>query len=177
MGKLIIIRHGETAYNVEGRYCGSTDIGLNERGFEQAKILAEKLKSISLDIIISSTMRRARETASVISEELKLPVIEMEEFVERSVGVYEGLTREEAKNTYPEMWERNSPEGAEPMEEVEIRVSKAIHKIKKEYGNKDMLIVAHGYITKIMYKYFNNASMEELAKYTLKNCECEEYSI
>ena len=67
MGRLIVVRHGETAYNAEGRYTGRTDIGLNEEGCMQAKILAEKLKTVPIDIIISSTLKRARETAIIIS--------------------------------------------------------------------------------------------------------------
>jgi broad specificity phosphatase PhoE len=74
MGKLIVARHGETNYKVEGRYAGSTDIELNEKGYEQARILAEKLKDISIDIIISSTLKRAKESAGIISNEMKLPV-------------------------------------------------------------------------------------------------------
>lgn len=176
MEKLIVVRHGETNYNVEGRYCGRTDIGLNEKGHEQAKILAQKLHDMSIDIIISSTLRRAEETASIISNELKLPVIEMDEFVEKYVGVYEGLTKEEAKNKYPLMWERNAPEGAESLESVEERVFKALNTIGNEYvGNKNVLIVTHGFISKVIYKYFNNSSedrgqtLEQTIKYIEDN--------
>lgn len=178
MGKLIVVRHGETNYNVEGRYCGRTDIGLNEKGYEQAKILAQKLKNMSIDIIISSTLIRAKETASVISNELQIPVIEMNELVEKCVGVYEGLTRDEAKSKYPVMWERNAPEGAEPLELVEQRVGRALNTIKDKYlRNKNVLIVTHGYISKVIYKYFNNSSQADFLKYALKNCECEEYLV
>lgn len=178
MTNLIVVRHGETNYNLEGRYCGSTDIDLNEKGYEQARILAQRLKNKSIGIIISSTMKRAKETAKIISNELGLPVIEMEKLVERCVGVYEGLTREEAKNKYPLMWERNAPEGAETLELVEDRVHKALNTIRKEYlENQNILIVTHGYITKVIYKYFNNSSKEDFLKYALKNCEYEGYSI
>jgi broad specificity phosphatase PhoE len=178
MGNLIVVRHGETNYNVEGRYTGSTDIELNEKGYEQARILAEKLKDISIDIIISSTLKRAKETARIISNEMKLPVIETNELVEKCVGVYEGLTREEAKNKYPLMWEANSPEGAETLETVEKRVHKVLHTILNDYSeDKNVLIVTHGYISKIIYKYFNNASEADFSKYVLKNCEYDEYII
>jgi hypothetical protein len=75
-----------------------------------------------IDIIISSTLKRAKETARIISNEMKLPFIEMNELVEKFVGVYEGLTREEAKNQYPLMGETNSPEGSETLE-------KRVHKV------------------------------------------------
>lgn len=178
MANLIVVRHGETNYNLEGRYCGSIDAKLNDKGFEQAKLLAHKLKNLSIDIIISSTMRRAKETAGIISNELEVPVVEMDELVETCVGVYEGLTREEAKNKYPLMWEKNAPEGAETLESVEERVHKAINLIRNEYsGSQSILIVTHGYITKVIYKYLNNSSKEDFLKYRLNNCEYEEYSI
>jgi len=178
MGRLIVVRHGETAYNAEGRYTGRTDIGLNEEGCKQAKMLAEKLKNIPIDIIISSTLKRARETAKVINEELQLPVIEMEELIERGVGVYEGLTREEAKNRYPEMWANNTPEGREPGNLVDERVYKALNTIRFDYlKDKNVLIVTHGYVTKVINKYFNNSSEADFLKYALKNCEYEEYSV
>lgn len=177
MGKLIVVRHGETNYNVEGRYTGRTDIGLNERGYEQAKILAQKFKNTSIDIIICSTLRRAKETASIINDELQLPVIEMDELVEKCVGVYEGLTREEAKNKYPKMWEMNAPEGAETLEAVEERVYNALNTIRCSYRNNNVLIVTHGYVSKIINKYFNNSSESDFLKHVLKNCEYDEYSI
>ena len=178
MGKLIVVRHGETNYNAEGRYAGRIDIGLNEKGHEQAKALAKELKNTSIDIIISSTLKRATETAAIIGDELQLPVIEMSELVEKGVGVYEGLTREEAKKKYPVMWERNAPEGAETVEEVENRVYNALNTIRYDYlNNKNVLIVAHGYVTKVISKYFNNSSQEAFSKYVLKNCEYDEYSV
>jgi broad specificity phosphatase PhoE len=178
MANLIVVRHGETNYNLEGRYCGSTDIDLNEKGYEQAKILAQKLKNMSIGIIISSTMKRAKETARVIGSELQIPIIEMDELVERCIGVYEGLTREEAKNKYPLMWERNAPEGAEALELVEERVHQALKAIRNKYlENQNILIITHGYVTKVIYKYFSNSSKEDFQKYALKNCEYEEYSL
>jgi len=178
MGKLIVVRHGETNYNVEGRYTGSTDIELNDRGYEQARILAEKLKGIPIDVIISSTLKRTKETARIIANEMNLPVMEMNELIEKCVGVYEGLTREEAKNKYPQMWAANSPEGSETLEAVEKRVHKALHTILNNYsGNKNVLIVTHGYISKVIYKYFNNASEVDFSKYVLNNCEYYEYII
>jgi broad specificity phosphatase PhoE len=102
----------------------------------------------------------------------------MNELVEKCVGVYEGLTREEAKNHYPLMWEANSPEGAETLETVEKRVNKALHTILNDYSeDKNVLIVTHGYISKVIFKYFNNASEADFSKYVLRNCEYDEYII
>ncbi|MPM26541.1 2,3-bisphosphoglycerate-dependent phosphoglycerate mutase [bioreactor metagenome] len=178
MGKLIVVRHGETAFNVEGRYTGRVDVSLNIKGLEQARVTAAKLKDMSIDIIISSTLKRAKETAEIISRELQVPVIEMEEFVEKYVGVYEGLTREEAKTKYPQMWEANAPEGAETLEEVKERVYKGLNTIQCKYlHNKNVLLVTHGYVSKVINRYFDNSTNEEFAKYVLRNCDYHEYSI
>lgn len=178
MGKLIVIRHGETEFNVEGRYTGRVDVSLNKKGLEQAKITAANLKNMYIDIIISSTLKRAKETAEIISSELQVPIIEMEEFVEKYVGVYEGLTREEAKAKYPHMWEANSPKGAETLEEVKERVYKALNRIQCKYlHNKNVLLVTHGYVSKVINRYFNNSTDEEFAKYVLRNCDYHEYSM
>lgn len=178
MGKLIIVRHGETDFNVEGRYTGRVDVSLNTKGLEQARITAAKLKDMSIDIIISSTLKRAKETAEIISKELQIPVIEMEELIEKYVGVYEGLTREEAKAKYPHMWEANAPEGAETLEEVKERVYKALSIIQWKYlHNKNVLLVTHGYVSKVINRYFDNTTDEEFAKYVLRNCDYHEYSM
>lgn len=73
---------------------------------------------------------------------------------------------------------KKSPQDAETMEEVEKRVYKALDKICNEYAeDKNILVVTHGYISKVINKYFNNSSEEEFSKYVLRNCEIEEYSI
>ncbi|MBS4536667.1 histidine phosphatase family protein [Clostridium sp. D2Q-14] len=92
MGILIVVRHGETQFNVEKRYTGSLNIELNSTGFKQAKNLAKELRKYDIDVIITSTLKRAKQTTEIINNELKLPIIEMKEFCERNVGVFEGLT-------------------------------------------------------------------------------------
>ncbi|GEM_PF-754424 len=178
MGKLIVVRHGETDFNVEGRYTGRVDVSLNKKGLEQARITAAKLKDMCIDIIISSTLKRAKETAEIITKELKIPILEMEELIEKYVGVYEGLTREEAKAKYPHMWEANAPEGAETLEEIKERVYKALSIIQWKYlHNKNVLLVTHGYVSKVINRFFDNSTDEEFAKYVLRNCDYHEYSM
>ena len=104
---LYVGRHGETQLNVEKRCAGSIDVPLNERGMEQAKELAKKLAEESFDVIVTSPLQRARATAEQISVYHRdVPVIVIEEFREVCVGVYEGMTREEVQEKYPELWAR-----------------------------------------------------------------------
>ena len=177
MGKLIIVRHGETDYNVQGRYTGQTDISLNAAGMEQARLTAEKLRDEAIDLIICSTLKRAIETANIINKKLHLPMLERNELIELCMGVYQGLTKEEIIEKYPEMWESQSPKGREDFSAVEDRVFKVIEDIKREYSGKNVLVVTHGYIAKVINKYFNNPSEEEFHKYFLHNCDYSVYVI
>lgn len=183
MDRLIVVRHGQTDFNVQKRYTGSKNIKLNEKGIALAKFTASKLKAYDIDIIISSTLNRARQTAEIISTELNIPIIEMKEFCEKNVGVYEGLTREEVKNKYPHLWKKFStpiydeaPDGAETIKEVEKRVFYALEHIINNYTNeKNVLVVTHGFIARVINKFFNKVSEDEFFKYRLENCDIAEY--
>lgn len=185
MSKLIVVRHGQTDYNVEKRYTGSTNVVLNEKGIEQAKITAHKLKDYDIDVIISSTLNRARQTAEIISKEINIQLIEMIEFREKNAGVYEGLTRDEAKSKYPDLWEKFSTPiydealpGGETIREVEERVFSALEQIRKNYpSDKNVLVVTHGFISRVINKFFTDVTEEEFFNYRLGNCEIAEYII
>lgn len=82
---LYVTRHGETDYNVQKRYTGSTDIPLNIKGMQQAEDLANKLAIIKFDIIISSPLLRAKQTAEIIHKLFNVPIVIMEEFSEINV--------------------------------------------------------------------------------------------
>jgi broad specificity phosphatase PhoE len=89
---LYVTRHGETNFNAQGRYAGSTDVPLNETGIKQARELAGRLSGMKFDVVVSSPMLRARQTADIVCAELGMEYIIYPQFAERNVGVYEGLT-------------------------------------------------------------------------------------
>ena len=126
---LYLTRHGETRHNALGKYCGSTDIPLNETGFRQAHDLAQRMKEIKLDVVVSSPMIKARQTAEIVCAAQNLQCVIYDQFVERNMGVYEGFTRDEAKHKYPGIWCKLStrspdeaPDGGETIREVCSRV-------------------------------------------------------
>jgi probable phosphoglycerate mutase len=184
MGKLFVVRHGETDFNVQGRYAGSTDIELNDNGVCQAKVIAKNLNLHQLDIIIASPLKRAHKTALIIQENIKKPLVLLDEFVERSVGVYEGLTRDEVRQNYPELWNQNvlskfdcTLHQGESMRQVRERVNRGLQQIRDTYGNSSVVLVTHGYVSREIYRYFNNVPDEEFNKYSLGNCQVAEYDI
>ena len=89
--KLYIIRHGETAWNVEGRLQGQTDTELNENGVRLAKVTAEGLKNIPFDLGISSPLCRAKHTAELVLAGRNVPLTTDDRLMELSFGSWEGL--------------------------------------------------------------------------------------
>lgn len=143
MGKITricLIRHGETDWNAFGKLQGKTDIPLNRKGIKQAEECRQNFADTDWDVMITSPLKRAKQTAEIINSDLDLPLIEMEEFVERGYGEAEGMNLEERLSTYPD---RNYP-NQEEAESVRIRVKEGISKINLMYPEKRVMLVAHG---------------------------------
>jgi len=182
---LYVVRHGETQFNVEKRYAGQTDVPLNERGIEQAKEIAKKLAEEHFDVIVVSPLQRARATAEQICEYHKdVPLVVMEEFQEVCAGVYEGLTRAEAQERYPELWARNctrqvddAPTGGETIRQCDARVAKGIAVLKEKYPDKNVLLVCHGFVSRTINRQVKGLSFEEMHEFVLGNCEVVTYEI
>ncbi|GAA0433254.1 phosphatase PhoE [Virgibacillus salarius] len=140
MTTICLIRHGETDWNAAGKLQGKTDIPLNDTGRKQAMKCATYLNSEDYDELICSPLRRAKETAEIINKQLQLPFKIMEAFKERSFGKAEGMTIAERNEAYPD---RNFP-NQEEREDFQARVMGGIAKVKEQYPNKRILLVAHG---------------------------------
>ena len=93
--KLYVARHGETEWNRLNKVCGRTDSPLTDKGLQQAQLLAERLDSCSIDVIIASPLSRAQETARAVAERKHLPVLTDERLIEQDYGVYEGVQRDD----------------------------------------------------------------------------------
>jgi broad specificity phosphatase PhoE len=135
------IRHGQTDWNKERKAMGQTDIPLNQTGLEQAAFAAESLRTIEFDIIVSSPLSRALQTAEIIAEKKNKPILIFDEFKEGSWGVFEG------KNTGCEIFLQhwmsgNEIEGAEHRADFLNRVRQGL--VKALSGPEIVLIVSHG---------------------------------
>lgn len=100
--RLLLIRHGQSSSNAEGRFQGHMDVPLSERGLRESALLAERLASAGVDAIYSSPLQRARRTAEIVAERLSLEIAERHALIERDIGELAGLTRQEAVNRFPE---------------------------------------------------------------------------
>ncbi len=184
MIKLYVVRHGETDFNVQNRYAGKMDISLNEKGRLQAVEISQKIADLPIDIIISSTKKRALQTAEIINEGLNKPLITSELLIERDLGKFEGLTRDDVKLIYPALWEtkalhklKNREHKGESVEDVIKRAQLIVSELKENYQEQTILLVTHGYISRMINMVIKNLSHEQANKFLLNNCELAEYNL
>jgi broad specificity phosphatase PhoE len=142
MTNFYLVRHGETEWNRLGRIQGATDIPLNDTGRDQARATGEKMQGRKWDVIISSPLSRALETASIIASCIGLPEpTPVQDIVERNYGEAEGMTGPELEAFYPD----DTPvPGRETRDAVKVRVLAAMHSIAAANKGKNVIIVAHG---------------------------------
>ena len=142
MTNFFLVRHGETDWNRLGRIQGATDIPLNDTGRDQARATGEKMQGRKWDVIVSSPLSRALETASIIASCIGLPEpTPVPDIVERNYGEAEGMTGPELEAFYPD----DTPvPGRETREAVKVRVLAAMHSIAAANKGKNVIIVAHG---------------------------------
>ncbi|MFN3476243.1 MAG: alpha-ribazole phosphatase [Candidatus Methylomirabilales bacterium] len=151
MVRLILVRHGVTAWNKGDRFQGTRDISLSPEGKEQAHLLAERLAQEELHAIYSSDLKRAWETAARIASGRGIPITPEPRLRELDFGAWEGLTYREVEGQYPEAlrrWQENgwdeAPHGGESLRQLIERVDKALREIFHKYPGQTVLIVAHG---------------------------------
>ncbi|MBT2582185.1 histidine phosphatase family protein [Planococcus sp. ISL-109] len=140
MTTICLIRHGETEWNKLGRIQGTTDVPLNERGISQAQACGVHLLAEEWDVIVTSPLERARQTAAIINENLGLPLVEMAEFQEKHFGKAEGLTAQERYGLYPD---KNYPD-QEQVDMFRRRLVSGLTQLNEQFGDKRILVVAHG---------------------------------
>lgn len=136
MTTLLLVRHGETDWNADGRLQGHTDRPLNEYGRRQAQQLAEELDGEELEAIYSSDLARARETAEIVGQRLGLPTVLDPDLREKDWGTWEGLTAVE----------RDRVEFVgESTEAHQERMLRALRRISQRHpGGGRVLVVTHG---------------------------------
>ncbi len=151
MTELCLVRHGQTDWNLQGRYQGQSDISLNEKGRLQARNLAGKLKGHLFTTIFTSDLQRAQETADAITKVLNLPVSIDTRLREINQGEWEGQSVDIIRNQYVELWKQRTidpasirPPGGETVREVAERVHAALDDIALIHPTGPVLIVSHG---------------------------------
>lgn len=155
MTLICLVRHGETDWNAQGKIQGRTDISLNQNGVLQANACGKALGRMDWDLIVTSPLKRARETAEIINMEMKVPLVEMENFIEKSFGDAEGLTEMERTTAFPD---KNYP-NQEDRESLTKRVIDGIIKIDELYKDKKIIVVAHGAVIGAILSHLSNGEV------------------
>ena len=148
--KLFLTRHGQTDWNIAGRYQGQSDTPLNETGLRQAEQIAKRLSSETIHTIYSSDLSRAANTAQTIADFHSLEVKKDSRWRELSFGDWEGLTYQEMSARSPNLFEAwmkdpltiSTPNG-ETLAQLAERVKAAFDEIKEEHADQTVLVVAH----------------------------------
>lgn len=165
--KLFIARHGETQWNVEGRFQGKLDSPLTGNGLQQIELMKNFFKNVRIGVIYSSDLGRAVATSKAISDFKKIPLFFTEELREISYGVFEGLNHDEIDARFPGLWEKRCldkynfkiPEG-ESYCEVFERAKNFLEKILKKHENEAVLLVSHGCMSRMLIQYFINVQKD-----------------
>jgi len=151
MTQLILVRHGQTDWNVEGRYQGQTDRPLNAAGRAQAEALARQLAPGQFAAIYSSDLLRALETAQIIATGLGLPVQVDRRLREINLGDWEGRQVAEIAAQYQGAWAdrardpgRSRAPGGETVAEVAARLADAAAHIARRHPGGTVVVVSHG---------------------------------
>ena len=151
MTTLILVRHGETDWNRNGRWQGHADTPLNERGRAQARQLADELSGEGVSAVYASDLMRARETAEIIAGRLGRPVALDPRLREVDIGGWAGLTMPEIETRFPddvERWRTGDPrhafDGGESYAAMGERVVAAVEEIARRHSGEDVVVVLHG---------------------------------
>ena len=157
--RIIAIRHGETAWNVDSRLQGHLDIPLNDVGLWQARQAALALADEPIDAIYSSDLQRAWVTAQAIAETTQAPLAAHQGLRERSFGVLQGHTFEELEAKEPEQayrWRKRdpafAPEGGESLIALCERITTTTHALAAQHVGGQIVLVAHGGVLDVLYR-------------------------
>lgn len=179
--EFLIVRHGETPWNVDRRIQGWRDIELNDNGRGQARRLAERLSHpdnphAPLHAVYSSDLSRARSTAQAVAERLSLPLGLIEGIRERNYGVLEGVPFDQMQEHHPEVakvWQARDPDGiipdGETLREFHARVTQALETLAVKHHQQRVLVVTHGGAMDILWRVATGEPIETPRKVVMLN--------
>lgn len=155
--RVLLLRHGESA-DPTVFHGAESDIGLSPRGERQAVTVAPLLAAYAPDVVVSSAMRRARDTARPIATTCGVPHLIEPDLHERRVGALSGTPFAQADGVWPETLRRwvagetwYAPDGAESFDDIRARVLPAWDRLVSRYRERCLVVVAHGVVCKVLF--------------------------
>ena len=174
--RIIAIRHGETAWNVDTRIQGHLDIPLNDTGLWQARQVARALAGEPLSAIYASDLQRAHTTARAIAEATGAPLVPEPALRERSFGELEGRTFAEIETELPEQarrWRQRdphfAPEGGETLVQLRERIAATTHRLAALHTGGLVVLVAHGGVLDVLYRLATGQELQAPRTWQLTN--------
>lgn len=173
---LLAIRHGETAWNSDGRYQGQTDVPLNATGHAQAAQVARALAEEPLDAVYSSDLARAMQTAQVLASQVGVPLRIDADLREQHFGFFQGLLASEIDARWPDdhrRWLRREPDfgppGGESRKTFSDRCVGAVLRLAREHPGETLAIVCHGGVLDALYRAAHGLPLDVPRKWALDN--------
>jgi broad specificity phosphatase PhoE len=155
--RLFVVRHGETQWSRERRFAGSRDIPLTDAGRLQCEAVAQALTGEPITAVSASPLERSRTSAEVIAKPHRLAVTIEDAFREMAFGAWEGMTREEAQASTPDLYalwrdapDRAVPPGGEPVAAVAARVASGIGELRARHPGDAVVLVTHAIVIRLI---------------------------
>jgi probable phosphoglycerate mutase len=183
--RLLLIRHGQTLHNTQGRISGRSDIPINEIGHQQARSMAERVKAqYPIDVIYASPLQRTMQTAEYLAQAFDLPIIPNQDLIEYGFGDLSDIKASVLKDTNPALYEQvvawfeadfsESPirpdiPGSEPIEELKKRIQAFTDLILEKHPGKQVAAVSHGGFIKSFLYYHTGGDFSRYVPFWVDN--------
>ena len=174
--RILAIRHGETAWNVDTRIQGHLNIPLNDIGHWQAERLGQALAGEEIAAIYASDLSRAHETALYVGRATGVPVVAELGLRERGFGDFEGRTFAEIEVSLPEqadLWRKRdpsfAPSGGESLLQVQERVLATVNRLAKQHPGELIVMVGHGGVMDVLYRAATRLGLQAARTWLLGN--------
>lgn len=175
MPKLVLVRHGQSVWNLQNRFTGWVDVPLTEKGIEEAYRAGEFLKDIKFDVAYTSALTRAQETLRIILETvgLLIPIIKDQALNERHYGALQGLNKDRARQKWGadivHLWRRSydiAPPEGESLKDTATRTIPFLERaiMGDILDGRNVIVVAHGNSLRSIVMYLEKLSPEEIVK-------------
>jgi|TARA_B100000214_G_scaffold362914_1_gene327878 2,3-bisphosphoglycerate-dependent phosphoglycerate mutase len=174
---LVLIRHGQSLWNAENKFTGWTDIGLSEKGIEEAENAGKILEDVAFDVVHTSALIRAQKTAEIIIENNKkskgIPVHKDKRLNERHYGSLQGLNKKETAEKYGaeqvHIWRRSFDVPPPDGESLKMNAERTLPYFKENIigdleNGKNVLVAAHGNSLRSIVMFIENISKEDVVK-------------
>ena len=174
--RIVAVRHGETAWNVDTRIQGHIDIPLNDTGLWQAAQLGEALSGEAIDAIYTSDLLRAHATAQAVARTTGAPLVAEPGLRERSFGHFQGRTFAEIEAELPEdalRWRKRdphyAPQGGESLVTLRERIERTVTTLAKQHAGEQIVLVAHGGVLDVLYRLATRQELQAPRTWQLTN--------